>query len=245
MNKIKVKSLFLSDIHLNSPFCKADLLLDILKKYECDNLFLLGDILDFYVKGFNLPNNQLQVIRNILKKAKKGVKVIYVLGNHDDILQQYIELINIEGIDVCVEYIYETNNKKYLLTHGHIADLPIVKELYRLGDLGYSILLTFNHFYNTIRKILGLEYFSISAKIKSGVKQSLSFIEDFEHNLVKISSYKGCTGVIAGHIHSPTIKKINNMDYINCGDWVESCSFIIETKDGEFKLQKHSVTHKQ
>jgi UDP-2,3-diacylglucosamine pyrophosphatase LpxH len=234
---MKIKSCFISDTHLNSPFSKAEVLSKFLKLYDCDNLYLVGDILDFYVKGFNIDKHQLDVIRKIATKAKRGVNVVYVLGNHDEILSHVLEYdVNIINIKFVHDYIYETGGKRILLTHGHIMDIPIVRHLYLFGDACYHLLLQINSSYNWIRGLFGMKYYSLSQKIKDSVKTAISFIEDFEHSLIEYTKSKNCDACITGHIHKAEMKRVEDVVYMNCGDWVESCTAVIETLDGEFQL---------
>lgn len=231
------KSIFISDLHLNTQFCQADILIKLLKETNCDNLFLVGDILDLYVKGINLPKNQINVIRKILTKAKRGTNVIYILGNHDDSLSELFDFdVNIEGIKIVPEYVYETNGKRILLTHGHIADLPIISKLYVLGDICYTALLHLNSVYNWFRKLLGLNYFSLSQRIKNNVKDAIKFIENYEVCIIKHTIGQECDYVISGHIHNSDIKMVDDILYMNCGDFVESCTFIGEDYNGNFSL---------
>lgn len=221
---MKIKSLFISDLHLNTSFCQSDKLLSLLKEYEYENLFLLGDIIDFYPKKFYLPIEQINVIRKILTKAKRGVKVFYILGNHDSVIESFLGYtINIENIQILSEYVYYSNNRKILLLHGHVADLPVVSNLYHLGDLGYTILLYLNSVFNLIRKLIGLPYFSLSQKIKHSVKNSVKFIGDYGNCIIEQAKRKDCDMVISGHIHKPELKIVNDATYANCGDFQESC----------------------
>ena len=237
---MKFKSIFISDLHLNTQFCQAEILTQLLKDYQSDNLFLVGDILDLYVKGINLPKTQINVIRKILTKAKRGTNVVYILGNHDDSLKELLDYeINIEGIKIVKEYVYETNDKHILLTHGHIADLPIVSHLYMLGDFCYTLLLHLNSIFNWFRKKLGLKYFSLSQKIKNNVKDAIKFIENYEDCIIKHTKSNNCSAVISGHIHNAEIKLIDNIVYMNTGDFVESCTAIVEDYEGNFSLLKY------
>lgn len=237
----KVKSLFISDLHLNTKFCKAEALVQLLKTYECENLFLVGDILDFYVKGIHLPKQQMNVIRKILTKAKRGTNVVYILGNHDESLVELLDYdVNIDNLKIVNEYIYETNKHKILLTHGHIVDSPIVSNLYVLGDYCYTAVLYLNDGYNFIRKMFGFKYHSLSQKLKSSVKDAVKFIEDYEKCIVNHAKTLNCNVVLSGHIHQATMKKIDKMCYMNTGDFVESCTAIIEDYDGDFKLLKYN-----
>jgi UDP-2,3-diacylglucosamine pyrophosphatase LpxH len=240
MKNKKVKSIFISDLHLFNKFCKADILSKFLKEYECENLFLIGDILDFYVKNITLDKDQINVIRKILTKAKRGTNVNYILGNHDETLEKIMDFnINIENIKFHKEFVYTSNNKNILLTHGHILDLPIIRNLYLIGDFCYNVLLHINHFYNVARKLLGFDYFSLSQKVKDSVKDAVKFIEDYENSIVKYTKQKKCEAVICGHIHKAEIKTLEGIPYLNCGDFLESCTAITEDYHGNFTLLQY------
>ena len=236
MKKTKVKSLFLSDIHLGSGWCKAEQLTDLLGKYKFDNLFLIGDILDLYPKKLNLTAVEVNLIHKVLKLSKKGVNVVWVLGNHDDKLHSLLNYTdNILGIKLCREHVYTSEcGNEILLTHGDLVDLPLVRRIYHLGDFCYTAALTINHWVNIFRKLVGLDYFSLSQKLKDSVKDVVKFIGDYEHRIVEYTKYRGFTVVVAGHIHKAGIKDIDGVTYMNCGDWVESCTGIVEGLDGEF-----------
>jgi UDP-2,3-diacylglucosamine pyrophosphatase LpxH len=235
--KQQIKTLYISDIHLNTPFCKAESLLTLLKQYKYDNLIMVGDILDLYPRSIKLTKPEQEVISKILTKAKKGVRVVWVLGNHDDKLMSIIDLIDgVGGIEVCNELHLTSGDRRLLVIHGDIVDLPVVKHLYFLGDYCYTAALFINHWYNGLRKLFGFGYYSLSAELKKGVKDVVKFICDHENRIVDYAQHKGFDTVISGHIHHAEIKEINGVTYMNCGDFVESCTAIIETHEGEFQL---------
>lgn len=239
---MKYKSIFISDIHLGTRFSKAKILLNFLKNNECESLILVGDIIDGWSikRKFIWPQEHSNVIQQILKKAKKGTKITFITGNHDEFLRPFVPLLLGDSICITNELEYEAlNKKKYYITHGDFFDsITMTKKwLAILGDYGYDLLLHLNVVLNFFRKRLGIKkYWSLSKYVKDNVKSSVSFISDFELVLSNHAKNKGYDGIICGHIHKAEIKDIDKIEYLNCGDWVESCTAIVETFDGEFKI---------
>lgn len=238
--RLKVKSLFISDIHLGCPYCNSSKLLSFLRDTEPENLYLVGDIIDGWkMKNKILWNDEYNMIfKRILGMVKHGTKVFYITGNHDEFLRKF-STIDFGNIKICDEIVhYSINGKKMLVIHGDVFDELTIhsKWLYFLGDRAYSIAMYLNFVLNKIRKIFGMNYWSLSALLKKNVKKAVNYINNFETILTKYTTEKECDGIICGHIHTPDIKKINNIDYLNCGDWVESCSAIVEDYDGNYKL---------
>ncbi len=239
---MKYKSIFISDIHLGTRFSKAKILLNFLKNNECESLILVGDIIDGWSikRKFIWPQEHSNVIQQILKKAKKGTKVTFITGNHDEFLRPFVPLLLGDSICITNELEYESlSKKKYYITHGDFFDsITMTKKwLAILGDYGYDLLLHLNVVLNFFRKRLGIKkYWSLSKYVKDNVKSSVSFISDFELVLSNHAKNKGDDGIICGHIHKAEIKNIDKIEYLNCGDWVESCTAIVETFDGEFKI---------
>ena len=239
---MKYKSIFISDIHLGTRFSKAKNLLNFLKHNECEHLFLVGDIIDGWAIKRKLiwPQEHSDVIQKILKKARKGTKVTFITGNHDEFLRPFVPLLLGNTITITNELEYDAlNNKKYYITHGDFFDsITMTKKwLAILGDYGYDILLHLNAVLNFFRKNIGIEkYWSLSKYVKDNVKSSVSFINDFEKVLSNHARNKGYDGIICGHIHKAEIRVIDEIEYLNCGDWVESCSAIVETFDGKFEI---------
>ena len=239
---MKYKSIFISDIHLGTRFSKAKILLNFFKHNECEHLILVGDIIDGWAIKRKLiwPQEHSNVIQKILKKAKKGTRVTFITGNHDDFLRPFVPLILGNSINISNELEYVAlNGKKYFITHGDFFDsITMTKKwLAVLGDYGYDLLLHLNSFLNFSRKLFGIKrYWSLSKYVKDIVKSSISFINDFEQVLSNHAKNKGFDGIICGHIHKAEIRNINEIEYLNCGDWVESCTAIVETFEGEFKI---------
>lgn len=239
---IKYKSIFISDIHLGAVGCKAEQLSKFLKDNQCENLFLVGDIIDGWKlsRGWNWPQEHSDVVRRILTKAKRGTHITYIIGNHDEFLRSWLSLnLNLGNITITNEIVYnDVKDRDWLITHGDLFDQ--VTRHWRfvsvLGDRAYNMLLSLNGWLHFIRGKLGLGYWSLSKYIKHRTKEALNFIYKFEEHLSNHAKKHNMHGVICGHIHTPTIKIINDIVYINDGDWVETCSAVVETIDGEFQL---------
>jgi len=239
---MEYKSIFISDVHLGTKFSNAKMLLDFLKNNESDNLFLVGDIIDGWAikRKFIWPQIYSDVIQKILKKAKKGCNVTFITGNHDEFLRPFVPIALGNSLNIKNEFeYYSILGKKYLIVHGDFFDsITMTKKwLAILGDYGYDFLLNLNQLLNIVRFKLGAKSrWSLSKYVKDNVKQSVLFITDFERTLIKHAKCKGYDGIICGHIHKAQMKIINNIEYLNCGDWVESCTAIVEAFDGEFKI---------
>lgn len=239
---MKYKSIFISDVHLGTRFSKAKLLLNFFKHNECENLILVGDIIDGWSIKRKLywPQEHSDVIQKILKKAKKATKVTFITGNHDEFLRPFVPLLLGNSINISNELEYiALNGKKYYITHGDFFDsITMTKKwLAVLGDYGYDLLLHLNSILNFFRKLFGIrKYWSLSKYVKDNVKSSVSFINDFESVLANHARNKAYDGIICGHIHKAEIKLIDEIEYLNCGDWVESCTAIVETFDGKFEI---------
>lgn len=239
---MKYKSIFISDIHLGTRFSKAKLLLNFFKHNDCEHLILVGDIIDGWSIKRKLywPQEHSDVIQKILKKAKKGTKVTFITGNHDEFLRPFVPLLLGNSVHISNELEYiALNGKKYYITHGDFFDsITMTKKwLAVLGDYGYDLLLHLNGILNFFRKLFGIrKYWSLSKYVKDNVKSSVSFINDFESVLANHARNKAYDGIICGHIHKAEIKLIDEIEYLNCGDWVESCTAIVETFDGRFEI---------
>jgi len=234
------RSIFLSDLHLGTRNSQADLLLDFLKYNEADHIYLVGDIIDGWQikRGWYWPQSHNDVLQKILRKARKGVKVTYVPGNHDEFAREYCGM-SFGGIDVVEKAIHITaDNKKFLVIHGDQFDIVVcnARWLAYLGDWAYDWAIFINTYYNIARRLLGAGYWSFSAWAKMKVKNAVKFIGDFETLLASEAKKHNLDGVVCGHIHHPTIKVIDDIQYINIGDFVESCTAIAEHDDGHFEI---------
>lgn len=239
---MEVRSIFISDLHLGTKFSQADAFLEFMKHYESENLYLVGDIIDGWAlkRKFRWKQAHSDVIQKILRKARKGTNVHLITGNHDEFLRPFLPLFLGENLKISNEEDYASlDGKRYYVTHGDIFDsITLTKRwLAVAGDYGYELLLNLNHFLNFFRKRLGIKrYWSLSKHVKDNVKKSVSFIGDFESVLAQHAKHKGYDGVICGHIHKAEMREIDGIEYKNSGDWVESCTALVETLEGEWKL---------
>lgn len=236
-----IRALFLSDIHLGSRACHADDLLSFLKAYEPEYIFLIGDIIDFWAMSRSMywPESHNTVVQKILKKARHDVKVFLVPGNHDEALREYIG-VSFGGITVVREYVHvASDGRRYALLHGDEYDQVTAYHRWVsiLGDISYTLLVRLNRALSVIRRKLGVSgHWSLADYAKRNVLRAVSFISDFENSVVHNVKRLGLDGVICGHIHTPVIKRIDGITYINCGDWVDSCTAIVEHYDGRMQL---------
>jgi UDP-2,3-diacylglucosamine pyrophosphatase LpxH len=234
------RAIFLSDIHLGTAGCKAAHLLDFLRHNESDTLYLVGDIIDGWAlrSRFYWPQTHNDVVQKVLRKARKGTRVIYVPGNHDELARQFCGL-QFGEVQICEDAAHRLVDGRVLwVVHGDLADGVIrhVKWLAHLGDALYDWLLWINRHFNNLRTRLGFGYWSLSAYLKHKVKNAVSFISDFERVLVREARRRGYDGVVCGHIHHAQISTIDGALYVNDGDWVESLTALVETHDGELRI---------
>ncbi|WP_345994036.1 UDP-2,3-diacylglucosamine diphosphatase [Sulfurimonas sp. HSL-1716] len=236
------KSIFVSDIHLGTRFSQAEVFLDFLKDTESENLIFVGDIIDGWAikRKFKWAQSHSDVIQKILRKARKGTKVHYITGNHDEFLRDFIPLFLGDNLEISNAMDYHAiNGKRYLVTHGDFFDsITMTKRwLAVLGDIGYDLTLYLNHHLNIIRKLFRIKkHWSLSKYVKDNVKSSVSFITNYEDILAEHAKRNDYDGVICGHIHKAEIKSIDMVEYLNCGDWVESCTAVVEHYDGRFEI---------
>lgn len=240
MIKLNYKTIILSDVHLGTPHCKIDEVNDFLKYTDCERLILNGDIIDGWQlkRSGKWKTSDSRFVRLILKKMEKqNTEVIYLRGNHDDVLRRFLPL-NFSKLQFCEDYILKTQQGKYLVLHGDVFDLVTthMKFLSHIGDFGYQWLLRCNRLYSRWWRCQGKGEFSLSKYIKGRVKSAVSFISNYEEQLVKLAKSRGCDGVMCGHIHSADDKQIDGVHYLNSGDWVESKTAIVEHFDGRLEL---------
>ncbi|MFA7269084.1 MAG: UDP-2,3-diacylglucosamine diphosphatase [Sterolibacterium sp.] len=238
---MKVRAIFISDLHLGTRACQAESLLGFLRDYDSDYLYLVGDIIDFWAmsRGIYWTPAQNTVVQKILRRARHGQQVILIPGNHDEALRDY-DGISFGNIIVRNECIHTTaDGRRFLLIHGD--DFDQVTRYHRwlalAGDWGYNFLVRANAGLSRLRRLLNRPgYWSLAGYAKRRVKQALSFIFDFERSVMHALGERGIDGVICGHIHAAALRQIDNLTYINCGDWVDSCTAVIEHLDGRFEL---------
>ncbi len=238
----KIRTAWISDIHLGTRGANAGALLDFLRDYESEVLYVVGDLIDIWQlrRGIYWPQPHNDVIQKILRKARKGTRVVYIPGNHDEMVSQFGGVYG--NIVVENQAIHETaDGRRILIIHGHELDTVVqnIRWLAVLGDVGYQFLLSLNPLINFFRRRFGLGYWSLSAYAKKRVKDAVSFIGRFEEAVVRYATDHHVDAVLCGHIHSAAIRTIGTTTYYNCGDWVETCSALIERMDGNIELIKY------
>jgi len=242
--RLRCRSVFISDVHLGFPGCSADYLLHFLDSMQCDTLYLVGDIIDFwYMKRRRYwPNSHSAVIRKLLELAAEGTRVVFIPGNHDEAVRP-LAGISLGKIEIHQNIIHDTaDGKQYLILHGDEFDSVVrcAPWLAWLGCLAYSGLLKLNHITNAVRRRFGRGYWSLAAFLKHKVKNAVQYISSFEDAVVHEASKQGVDGVICGHIHRAEIRQMGPLLYMNCGDWVESCTALLERMDGSMELVQWS-----
>jgi UDP-2,3-diacylglucosamine pyrophosphatase LpxH len=236
----KYRAIFISDVHLGTRGCRAPLLADFLRRHDCDVLYLVGDIFDGWQiqRGWHWPDAHNEVVQCILGKAQKGTRVVFIPGNHDEVMRRFPG-IHFGGIEVKDDDTFVTaNGKRYLVTHGDQFDTVIANArwLAYLGDRVYATLIWLNPKINMLRRLWSRKYWSLSKWSKHQVKQAVNFIGKYEEVLSADARQRGFDGVICGHIHHAAIRQIGDIHYVNTGDWVESCTAIVEDMNGELRL---------
>jgi UDP-2,3-diacylglucosamine pyrophosphatase LpxH len=236
----RYRALFISDVHLGTKGCQAELLLDFLKYHESDVLYLVGDIVDGWRlrQSWYWPQKHNDVVQKLLRKGRKGTRMLYLPGNHDEFLRDYYGT-HFGGIDVVETVIHQAaDGKRYLVIHGDVFDVVVrhAKWLAFLGDWAYTAALGVNTYVNLVRRRLGLTYWSLSQWAKLKVKNAVNYIGKFEEAVAEEAKRHNVDGVICGHIHHAAIHDQFGVRYVNCGDWVESCTAIAEHDDGHMEI---------
>lgn len=234
--KKRYRTIWISDVHLGTRGCNAELLADFLRSVECETLYLVGDIIDGWRlrKGWYWPDAHNEVIRRILKMAHRGTRVVFVAGNHDEVFRDYAG-ITFGGVEVVLEAIHQTaDGRRLLVTHGDSFDGVVLyhRWLAFLGDKAYEVLLRANVAVNAARRWLKLPYWSLSAHLKRKVKNAVQYVCDFEDAVAREALERGLDGIVCGHIHCAEIRQIAGITYYNDGDWVESCTALVEDAQG-------------
>jgi UDP-2,3-diacylglucosamine pyrophosphatase LpxH len=234
------RTIFISDVHLGTPGCKAELLADFLTHNDCRTLYLVGDIVDFWrlKRSWFWSAAHSRVIDAILAKVKDGTRVIYVPGNHDEAFRDYCGVM-LAGVELMPEAVHRTaDGRELLVVHGDAFDgiVTYARWLALLGDRAYATALWLNDVVNVARRRFGLPYWSLSAFLKHRVKNAAAFITDFENAVARAANLRGLDGVVCGHIHHPRIETINGVLYCNDGDWVESCTALTEDARGRLEI---------
>ena len=230
---------WISDVHLGTRGSHADALLAFLRTHEFETLYVVGDLIDVWSlrRGIYWPQSHNDVIQKLLRAGRKGTRIIYIPGNHDELLGDYFG----EYGNVTVEQraIHTTaDGVRLLVMHGHELDTVVqnARWLAHIGDVGYQLLLHLNRPLNFFRRLFGLGYWSLSAFAKRAVKGAVNYVSKFEEAIVRYAKDENVRGVVCGHIHVPVIRPVGEATYYNCGDWVESCSALVEHASGQIEL---------
>ena len=238
----KYRTLWISDVHLGTPGCKAEHLVDFLKHAECETLYLVGDIVDGWKlrNSWFWPQEHTNVVRKILTKSKRGAKVYYVTGNHDEFLRKFVGFgLAIGNIRIVNEHVHTTaDGRRLLVTHGDAFD--VITRYHRwialVGDSAYDLTMQANHWLNQARRLLGMRYWSLSAFAKKSVKNAVNIVSEFEQSVAHECRRRGLDGVVCGHIHQAEIRDIGGVQYLNSGDGVESCTALGEDFNGRIQV---------
>ncbi|MBI3383341.1 MAG: UDP-2,3-diacylglucosamine diphosphatase [Aquabacterium sp.] len=236
----QVRAVWISDVHLGTPGCQAHALLDFLKHVECDTLYLVGDIIDGWQlrRNWYWPQAHNDVVQKLLRKARKGTRVIFIPGNHDEFARKFLEH-SFGGVEVAEEWIHTTaDGRKLWVTHGDLYDgvIQCARWLALLGDSLYEFTLKLNRHLNSWRARVGLPYWSLSKYLKLKVKRAVSYVGDFEQALAREARKRGVEGLVCGHIHHAEMRDIDGILYCNDGDWVESLTALVEHPDGQLAI---------
>jgi UDP-2,3-diacylglucosamine pyrophosphatase LpxH len=237
----QVRSIFLSDIHLGTRACQADRLLEFLREYPAENVFLIGDIVDFWAmnRSIHWTPTQNTVVQKVLRRARHGERVMLIPGNHDEALREYVDSA-FGDIELAAEHVHETaDGRRFLLIHGDEFDQVMRHHRWVaiLGDVAYNWLVRCNVLLSWARRSLGIPgYWSLAGYAKRKVKKALQFVHDFEESVIHAAQRRGLDGVICGHIHCAALREVDGLVYGNCGDWVDSCTAIVEHADGRLEV---------
>ena len=235
----QVRTAWISDLHLGTRSSKTEAFLEFLRNYEFETLYIVGDLIDGWQmrRARHWPQQHNDVIQKLLRKSRKGTRIVYIPGNHDEFLEDFCGYYG--HIAIARHFVHTTvDGRNILVIHGHELDTVVqnVRWLAFAGDVGYQFLLALNPSINFFRQRFGKSYWSLSAYAKKRVKDAVNFIGQFENAIVRYAERFGVDGVLCGHIHSPGVRQIGRITYYNCGDWVESCSALVETFDGRIEM---------
>ncbi len=245
VGKLRVRTVWISDLHLGTPGCQAKALLDFLRDVQCDTLYLVGDIIDGWQlrRTWYWPQAHNDVVQKLLRKARKGTRVVFVPGNHDEFARRYVTHTfgGIEVVDDCMHL--TADGRRLWITHGDLFDgvIQCAKWLAYVGDAAYEFTLKVNRWFNRARARLGLPYWSLSKYLKHKVKRAVSYIDDFEAAVAREAKKRGAHGVVCGHIHHAEMRDIDGILYCNDGDWVESLTALVEHDDGRLEIIDRSA----
>jgi UDP-2,3-diacylglucosamine pyrophosphatase LpxH len=236
----RFRALFISDVHLGTRGCQAEQFLEFLRHHDADIIYLVGDIVDGWQlrSSWYWPSTHNDVVQKLLRKARKGARLVYIPGNHDEFLRDFYGT-HFGGVEVVADALHVgADGRRYHVTHGDNFDLVVrhARWLALLGDHAYRFALVLNTTFNVVRRRLGLPYWSLSQWAKLKVKNAVNYIGAFETTLTMEAERHQVDGVICGHIHHAAMRDIGGLRYINCGDWVESCTAVVEHPDGRFEI---------
>jgi UDP-2,3-diacylglucosamine pyrophosphatase LpxH len=237
---LRVRTVWISDLHLGTPGCQAKALLEFLRTTECRTLYLVGDIIDGWQlrRSWYWPQAHNDVVQKLLRKARKGTRVVFVPGNHDEFARHFVthSFGGVEVLEDCMHLM--ADGRRLWITHGDLFDgvIQCAKWLAYVGDMAYEFSLKVNRWFNRARARLGLPYWSLSRYLKHRVKRALSYIDQFEVAVAREARRRGAQGVVCGHIHHAEMRNVGGVLYMNDGDWVESCTALVEHADGRFEL---------
>ncbi|MGB7405778.1 MAG: UDP-2,3-diacylglucosamine diphosphatase [Pacificimonas sp.] len=236
----RFRTIYISDVHLGTRGCNADLLIDFLDSTDSDTMYLVGDIIDGWRlrKSWHWPEKHNDVLWRILKRAKRGTDVVYIPGNHDEVFRQFAGM-DFGGVKIRRKAIHETaDGRRLLVCHGDEFDAVVLyaRWLALLGDAAYIGMMKLNWLVNRVRARFGMPYWSLSKHAKHRVKNAVEFIGRFEEAVAKAARDRGLDGVVCGHIHTAEYRRIDGIDYYNDGDWVEGCNALVEHHDGRMEI---------
>ena len=239
-NPRRYRTLFLSDLHLGTKGSQAEVLLEFLRHHDAETIYLIGDIVDGWrlKSSWYWPQSHNDVVQKLLRKARKGTRIVYVPGNHDEFLRDFCGS-NFGGIEISETALHEAaDGRRYLVIHGDAFDVVVrnAKWLAVLGDWGYELALALGTLISAVRRRFGFSYWSLSAWAKLKVKRAVNFIGEYENVLLGEARRHGVDGIICGHIHSAALREMDSIVYINTGDWVESCTAVVEHDNGRMEL---------
>ncbi|GAA4780488.1 UDP-2,3-diacylglucosamine diphosphatase [Stakelama sediminis] len=236
----KYRTVWISDVHLGTRGCNAEMLIDFLDHVDSDTMYLVGDIIDGWrlKKKFYWPPAHNDIVWRIMKRAKRNTRIVYIPGNHDEMFRQFTGM-NFGGVEIRRQAIHETaDGRRLLVLHGDEFDAVMLSHrwLAHLGDAAYTMMMALNRWVNAYRRMMKLPYWSLSKHAKKKVKNAVEFISDFEEIVAREAKSRGVDGVVAGHIHTADMREIQGVEYFNDGDWVEGCTALVEHFDGRMEI---------
>ncbi|HEX7848242.1 MAG TPA: UDP-2,3-diacylglucosamine diphosphatase [Sphingomonas sp.] len=234
------RTIWISDVHLGTKGCNAEMLIDFLDHVDSEKMYLVGDIIDGWrlKKKFYWPAAHNDVVWRLLKRAKRGAEVIYIPGNHDEVVRQFCGL-DFGGVAIRRNAIHETaDGRRLLVLHGDEFDAITLSHrwLAHVGDAAYEAMMALNRLVNRWRRFWNLPYWSLSKHAKAKVKNAVEFISHYEDVVAQAAAHRGVDGVVCGHIHTAEYREIHGILYYNDGDWVEGCTALVEHFDGRMEV---------